>query len=921
MSLLGVIFALLAAVIGGAVGHEGGFLLGLIVGYCLGAVIQLSKRVKELELQLTQLALTQPGKAPPKAAAAQMPLASEARQAAKPELEIAAPNLGTVEASMNQTVTKQQPLPDKTSQPRTPPRTPTVTPPQPQGVDWSQNLTLVDKAFAQLKAFFTDGNVVVKVGVLVLFIGVAFLLKYAAAHSMVPVELRVAAIGLGGVALLVLGWRLRARKQIYALLLQGGGVGVMYLTVFAAAKLYHLLPMGFTFAVMVALVLLSGVLAVLQNAKYLAFYGAAGGFLAPILASTGGGSHVMLFSYYALLNLGIVGIAWYRSWRELNLLGFAFTFVIGMLWGAQYYRPEFFVSVEPFLILFFLFFVIIAVLFALRQPPQLKGYVDSTLVFGVPIIAFGLQAALVKDLPYGLAFSALGMSAFYIALATGLWSRGPQGMRLLTEAFLAMGVVFGSLAIPLALDGRWTSAAWALEGAAIVWVGVRQQRMLARAFGLVLQLGSGLFFLEGLNLPARDLPILNGVFIGAMIVSIAGIFSSYYLFKHKDNLRHWEQVLHIPLLVWGLCWWIGSGFNEIQEYVSGDQLIANAFLLFVTVSLLLAHYMQNKLDWPMLRYPVLGQLYAMLAIFWSAVVFRFDHPLAEYGWLCWPIAIATLYFILYRNRDEVRKSVLQWQHMIGFWFLLVFVTWEAVWLSNHWIGGHSWRDMTYALVPALIMLFLLTKGPVIRWPIGAYYNWFRVYAAAPVMLVLALFAFDVGITHEGDPSPLPYVPLVNPVDLMVGFVLYLLLLWRNHIAKIDIPFARKIDPRFFGYALAAGAFLWMNGIIARSVHFWFGVAHNIDALVGSTIFQASISVVWTLTALTVMSLASKRGRRESWFVGLGLFVVTVIKLFLVDISREHELTMIISLIVVALLAIAFGYYLSPLPPRREEQKS
>jgi len=705
------------------------------------------------------------------------------------------------------------------------------------------------------------------------------------------------------------------------LLLQGGGVGVMYLTVFASAKLYHMLPAGFALAVMVALVVLSGILAVLQNAKYLAFYGAAGGFLAPVLASTGGGSHVMLFSYYALLNLGIVGIAWYRAWRELNLLGFAFTFVIGMAWGAKYYRPEFFISVEPFLILFFIFFVIIAVLFALRQPPQLKGYVDSTLVFGVPIIAFGLQAALVKDIHYGLAFSALGMSAFYIILASSLWSRGPRGMRLLTEAFLAMGVVFGSLAIPLALDGRWTSAAWALEGAAIVWVGVRQHRVLARAFGLVLQLGSGLFFLDGLSLPVRDLPILNGVFIGAMIVSLAGLFSSYYLYRHKDGLRHWEQSFHIPLLVWGLCWWFGAGLNEIQEFVTPMQLISNLLLMFVTASLLLAHYLQRKLDWTMLRYPVLGQLYAMLAIFWSVILFRFENPLAQYGWICWPLAFAAFYFILYRYRDNVRVTVLQWQHIIGFWFVMLFLMWEAAWLSNQWIGGHTWRDMMYGLVPALIMLLLFTKGRALRWPVGAHYDWYAVYAALPVMLGLGLFALDVGVTHEGNPWPLTYIPLVNPVDVVVGFLMYLLLLWRQQLKASDVSLARKIDPRIFGYVLAAGGFLWLNGIIARSVHHWFGVAHNVYALAGSTIFQASISVAWTLTALTVMSLASRRGRRESWFVGLGLFVITVIKLFLVDISRENELTMIISLIVVALLAIAFGYYLSPLPPRREEQKS
>jgi len=122
--------------------------------------------------------------------------------------------------------------------------------------------------------------------------------------------------------------------------------------------------------------------------------------------------------------------------------------------------------------------VAISILFAHRQPPELKGYVDGSLVFGVPLIAFALQSALVKNYEFGLAITALTVSTFYILLAKSLWNRKVRGMRMLTETFLALGVVFGSLAIPLALDGRWTAAAWALEGAALVWVGMLSQELM-----------------------------------------------------------------------------------------------------------------------------------------------------------------------------------------------------------------------------------------------------------------------------------------------------------------------------------------------------------------------------------------------------------------------------------------------------------
>ena len=308
-------------------------------------------------------------------------------------------------------------------------------------------------------------------------------------------------------------------------MLQGGGIGILYLTVFAGLRLYSLLPPTLAFALLAGMAFFSALLAVVQDSKALAITGAAGGFLAPILASTGGGSHVALFSFYAVLNAGILFIAWHKAWRELNLVGFAFTALIGMAWGADRYRPEDFPTTEPFLILFFLMYVAIAVLFALRQAPKLTHYVDGTIVFGVPLVAFGLQAAMLKDTEFGNAFSALALAAFYLVLAMVLYAKKRDSLRLLVESFLALGVGFATLAVPLALDARWTSAVWAVEGAAIVWIGVRQGRRLARAFGMLLQLAAGFAFLLKLNpgtRPEHTLPVLNSEYLGFAMISRGG---------------------------------------------------------------------------------------------------------------------------------------------------------------------------------------------------------------------------------------------------------------------------------------------------------------------------------------------------------------------------------------------------------------
>src|SRR5205823_412510 len=146
---------------------------------------------------------------------------------------------------------------------------------------------------------------------------------------------------------------LRESRGVYAQILQGGGVAGFYLTVFAATRLYHLLPFSFALSLMVAIAAASAVLAVVENALSLAVLGTAGGFLAPVMLATESGNHIALFTYYTVLNLGIFGIAWFRAWRILNLVGLFFTFTISATWRAYSYSPENLVSADFFVALFF----------------------------------------------------------------------------------------------------------------------------------------------------------------------------------------------------------------------------------------------------------------------------------------------------------------------------------------------------------------------------------------------------------------------------------------------------------------------------------------------------------------------------------------------------------------------------------------
>ncbi|HKX42473.1 MAG TPA: DUF2339 domain-containing protein, partial [Burkholderiaceae bacterium] len=201
-----------------------------------------------------------------------------------------------------------------------------------------------------IKAWLFGGNTIVKAGIGILFIGLAFLAKYASEHVHVPIEFRLASIGGVALVLLALGWRLRNRRAQYAQVLQGGAIAVLYLTLFAAFKFYNVLAVGPAFALMVVVAALAAALAVLQDARSLAVVGALGGFATPLLVSSGSGNYIALFSYYLVLDLGIALVAWHRTWRSLNLIGFAATFLVATAWGVLDYRPDRYASSQAFLI-------------------------------------------------------------------------------------------------------------------------------------------------------------------------------------------------------------------------------------------------------------------------------------------------------------------------------------------------------------------------------------------------------------------------------------------------------------------------------------------------------------------------------------------------------------------------------------------
>ncbi len=524
---------------------------------------------------------------------------------------------------------------------------------------------------------FFSGNIVAKIGVLTLFIGVGFLLKFAYDHDMLPVPLRLAVVAAGGFALLAAGWRLQATRRLYSLILQGAGIGLLYLDVFFALRVFALLHPTVGFALFMALGVAATLLAVRQDAKVLAVLGLTGAFLAPVLAGSQQGNHVLLFSYYTLLNGFILAISWFKAWRDLNLVGFVFTFIVAVFWGAHNYRPELFGTVEPFVLIFFAMYLVIPIMFATRQPPELKGLVDGTLVFGTPLSTAFMQAGIVRDMPYGLAWSAGLAAALYALLAVSVLRR--ERMRLLGETYIALATVFATMAIFFALDAYPTFALWTLEGAAIVWVGLRQRRLLARVFGLALQFAGAWLFLFHYAEYSRANPWLNDFVLGCALIAAAGAITSWLMHRHRDVLIEGGERAAGAILVWACGWWFTGGLRALHDGLPPADFYAAA-LIFAAVTFAVAETIGGWLEWPTLRRLTFAHLPAMVL---GLLAIGSRHPLAGLGAVAWPLNFIVFFWCLHWQQQDGIATAHSTRYRAGWLLLAVLATWEGLWLIDH----------------------------------------------------------------------------------------------------------------------------------------------------------------------------------------------------------------------------------------------
>ncbi|MFA4943233.1 MAG: DUF2339 domain-containing protein [Lentisphaeria bacterium] len=327
-----------------------------------------------------------------------------------------------------------------------------------------------------------------RLSAVIFLFGVGYFLHYSIRKGWLPPTLRVGLSLLAGAGLVAGGARLLSRRwQALGQGLVGAGLGTLYFSLFAASRFYGLLPLPASFGLMAAVTAAAGVMAVRLDSLLIAVLGLVGGYLTPVLLSTGTGNLPALYSYLLLLGAGVLATAAFRRWHLLQALALAGTWGLYLAALGKYYdRDLHFPTALGFLIAFFALFTATTLVHNLLR--REKCTVLEMILLHANAAVTGVAGVwLLRDAcgPRWPAALTLGLSATYLGLVAILLRRKLQDPGLLVS-LLMLASVFLGVSVPLLLDGRWVTAAWAVQALAMLWAAGRLRSGFLRTLAYVL---------------------------------------------------------------------------------------------------------------------------------------------------------------------------------------------------------------------------------------------------------------------------------------------------------------------------------------------------------------------------------------------------------------------------------------------------
>ena len=493
------------------------------------------------------------------------------------------------------------------------------------------------------------GNWLNKIGMLAIVLGMAYFLKYAIDNEWIGESGRVILGMVSGLGFLYGGERLRQKGyRGYALTLLGGGISILYFSVFAAYNFYRLLDQLPAFCLMLMITMTAVLMSLRYDSKSIAYLGLIGGFLTPVMLSTGRDNQVGLFTYIAMLDLGVLALAYFKNWRSLNLTAFLLTQLIFLGWTSSFYTSEKLWRTELFLTLFFILFAFVSFIYNIvhQQRTTLR---DLTLITFNGAAYFMWTYSLMESQYFNyLGFYAVLMAVFYVGLSLVSFRRARQDSYLFL-VLLGVAFTFLTLAIPIQLKQNWITIGWSIEAVVLAWIGLRLEHPQTRLAALCISA------LVAVRLLFYDVPVYAGtdrLFLlnqrsftfAAGIVSMLMMAYGYAIHRQKLAGPASEKGSFHKIL-WRL---------EAAS-MTALLLLANLLLVYLVTSEISSHFEGQYLyqvSWEVRR-SLRSQMQLAISAFWASYsiilvsigILRKFQPIRLLAILLFGVTIAKVFFV------------------------------------------------------------------------------------------------------------------------------------------------------------------------------------------------------------------------------------------------------------------------------------
>ena len=386
---------------------------------------------------------------------------------------------------------------------------------------------------------FIGENLINKIGMLILALGISFFVKYAIDKDWINEPARVGIGILCGSLIMMIAHKLKKNYGAFSAVLVAGAISVFYFTIYIAFHEYQLFSQTIAFSIMALITVFSTLVSVSYDRQELAVLSLIGGFAAPFMLSTGEGNYVVLFSYVAILNLGLLAVSYFKKWKIATILDFIFTTILFVGWCVIEISKNDFehFGALTFATVFYFIFSLTIVLNNLRNKGVFSK-IEYFILIANTFIFFGMGLLILKDIASNLTgLFTLLLAVYNVMYATILYKKFGLDKNAV-YLLIGLALTFVTLTIPIQFNGNQITLFWSAEVVLLFWLSQKSKIEAFKLGAIIVQVLSVISVLIDWELYASSAElsvVLNPLFIAGFGVSVS-LFLSYWLMKKEANI-------------------------------------------------------------------------------------------------------------------------------------------------------------------------------------------------------------------------------------------------------------------------------------------------------------------------------------------------------------------------------------------------